>query len=185
MTSRSRCSRCLWHPDYIRYHDSERGVPLHDEHKHFEMLALETQQAWLSWRIILQRREWYREVFANFDPTIIATWWEDRVEELVQDSRIIRNRRKISSIIHNAQAFLDIQSEYGLFDNYIWWFTDRQVIDNHRASEEDRLTRSDLSDRVSKDMKSRWFAFIGTTTVYAWLQAIGIINDHLTSCRKH
>ena len=130
MLHKKRCSWCLGHPDYIHYHDTERGVPLHDERKHFEMFILETMQAGLSRWTILQRREAYRKALVNFDHHIIATWQEEKVDELMQDTTIIRNRRKIQSLLSNAKAFLTIQSEYRSFDTYIWRFTDGAVIQN-------------------------------------------------------
>lgn len=185
MTDLSRCQRCLKYPDYIRYHDEERGAPLHDEDRHFEMLMLETMQAGLSRWTILQRRENYRQAFADFDPKQIVLFDEQKVEELMQNEGIIRNRNKIVSTISNAQAFLDIQSKFGSFDTYIWWFTDGKVIDNQLKSMSDYQPRSALSDKITKDLKKRGFRFVGSTTVYAWLQAIGIINDHLTSCFRY
>ena len=185
MLHKKRCSWCLGHPDYIHYHDTERGVPLHDERKHFEMFILETMQAGLSRWTILQRREAYRKALVNFDPQIIATWGEEIVEELMQDTTIIRNRRKIQSLLSNAKAFLTIQSEYGSFDTYIWSFTNGRVIKNSLESYSDRQITSILSDTIAQDMKKRGFSFIGSITVYARLQAIGIINDHVTSCFRY
>lgn len=185
MPQKSHCPRCLWYPDYIRYHDTERGVPLHDENKHFEMLLLETMQAGLSWWTILSRRENYRKAFAKFDPKEVATFDYNKVEKLMQDDWIIRNRAKINSAISNAQAFLTIQKEFGSFDRYIWWFTNGKVIDNWLKTISDYQITSPLSDTISKDLKERWFKFIGSITVYAWLQAIGVINDHLTSCFRY
>lgn len=185
MTDLSRCPRCLKYPDYIRYHDEERGVPLHDEKKHFEMLMLETMQAGLSRWTILQRREHYRQAFSNFDPKKIIKFDAQKIEQLMLNEGIIRNRNKIVSTISNAQAFLDIQSEFGSFDTYIWWFTDGKVIDNQLKSMSDYQPRSELSDKITKDLKKRGFRFVGSTTLYAWLQVIGIINDHLTSCFRY
>ena len=185
MTDLSRCPRCLKHPDYIRYHDEERGVPLHDENKHFEMLMLETMQAGLSRWTILQRREHYRQAFANFDPKKIIKFDAQKIEQLMLNEGIIRNRNKIISTISNAQAFLDIQSEFGSFDVYIWWFTDGKVLDNKLQSMSDYQPKSELSDKITKDLKIRGFRFVGSKTIYARLQAIGIINDHLTSCFRY
>ena len=185
MTQKNRCPRCLKYPDYIRYHDEERGVPLHDEDKHFEMLMLETMQAGLSRWTIRQRREHYRQAFSDFDPKQIILFDEQKVEELMQNAWIIRNRNKIVSTISNAQAFLDIQSEFGSFDTYIWWFTDGKVMDNQLKSMSDYQPKSELSDKITKDLKKRGFRFVGSTTVYARLQAIGIINDHLTICFRY
>jgi DNA-3-methyladenine glycosylase I len=181
---KSRCPRCLKHPDYIRYHDEERGIPMHDESKHFEMLMLETMQAWLSWRTILQRREAYREAFAGFDPCAVAQFGEGKVQELMQNAGIIRNQAKIRAAIKNAQVFLDIQKEWGSFDAYIRSFTDGKIIHNHLRSMQDYTPTTELSDRVSKDMKKRWFSFVWSTTIYAHLQAIGVVDDHLEGCWK-
>ncbi len=180
-----RCPRCLKYPEYIRYHDEERWVPLHDESKHFEMLILEMMQAWLSRWTILQRRENYRKAFAKFDPKKVAQFNEDKIEELMQDAGIIRNRAKIKAAITNAQSFLNIQSEFGTFDTYIWWFTDGKVINNKLKWLEDYRATSPLSDTIAKDLKKRGFRFVGSTTIYAHLQAIGIVNDHLTSCFRY
>lgn len=180
-----RCERCLRHPEYIRYHDEERGVPLHDEAKHFEMLVLETMQAWLSWWTILQRREAYRKAFASFDPQRVARFTSAKVESLMQDSSIIRNRAKIQWAITNAKKFLEIQKEYGSFDAYIWWFTKGMVVDNHICTTSDIAVTSPLSDMISRDMKKRGFSFVGSITIYAHLQAIGVINDHSTKCFRY
>lgn len=185
MSSQFRCPRCVKYPEYIRYHDEERGLPLHDESKHFEMLMLETMQAGLSWWTILQCRENYRKAFANFNPEIISKFDHNKVEELMQDIGIIRNRAKILSAINNAKQFLQIQKEFGSFDNYIWWFTDGKVIDNWLQSMSDYKPTSELSDIVSKDMKKRGFTFVWSTTIYGHLQAVGVINDHLISCFRY
>ncbi len=142
-------------------------------------------QAGLSWWTILSRRENYRKAFAKFDPKEVATFDYNKVEKLMQDDWIIRNRAKINSAISNAQAFLTIQKEFGSFDRYIWWFTNGKVIDNWLKTISDYQITSPLSDTISKDLKERWFKFIGSITVYAWLQAIGVINDHLTSCFRY
>ncbi len=170
---------------YIRYHDEERGVPMHDESKHFEFLLLETMQAWLSWLTILRRRENYRKAFAGFDAKKVAQFDEDKIQELLQDEWIIRNQAKVRAAVKNAQAFLTVQKEFGSFDQYIWSFTAGSVIDNKLKSIEDYKPTSELSDTIAKDMKKRGFAFLGSTTVYAHLQAIGVINDHLVSCFRY
>jgi DNA-3-methyladenine glycosylase I len=182
---KERCHRCLKHPDYIRYHDEERWVPMHDEGKHFEFLLLETMQAWLSRWTILQRRENYRKAFAWFDPKKIAKFDEKKVEELMQNAGIIRNQAKIRAAIKNAQAFLQVQKEFGSFDAYIRSFSKGRVVDNKLSDRSQFVATSGLSDAVSKDMKKRWFSFVWSTTIYAHLQAIGVINDHLISCFRY
>ena len=169
---------------YIAYHDTERGVPVHDERKHFEMLALESQQAWLTRLTILKRREWYRAAFDNFDPEKVAQYDEDKIEELMQNPALIRNRRKIQAIVTNAQKFLDLQSEYWSFDSYIRSWTQGKTIAAEHDSSGERVVSSVLSDRIARDMKSRGFSFVGTIVVYAWLQAIGIIAGHQDSCDR-
>lgn len=177
-----RCHRCLKHPEYIAYHDNEWGIPLHDESKHFEMLILETMQAGLSWWTILSRRDNYRQAFDDFDPVVVSGYSEDKVQELMQNAGIIRNQLKIRSAITNAKYFLEIQKEFGSFDKYIWSWTDGQVVDNCLVSKDQFVSTSELSDKISKDLKKRWFKFVWSTIVYAHLQAIGIINDHLVDC---
>ena len=181
---KTRCAWCNKSVLYQRYHDEEWGSPLHDEGKHFEFLLLETMQAGLSWYTILQRREGYRAAFANFDPQIVAKYDLAKVEELMQNSAIIRNRRKIEAAVHNARLFLQIQQEFGSFDNYIWGFNNHQIVQNNYKEISEVPTTSKLSDRVSADMKKRGFKFVGSTTIYAHLQAIGVINDHLSNCWK-
>lgn len=178
----SRCSRCLWDELYIHYHDTERGVPVHDDQKHFEMLTLESQQAGLSRLTILKRREGYRQTFDQFDPEKISKYNEDKVADLMKDPRIIRNKKKILAIIHNAQCFLQIQSAFGSFDRYIRSRTAGEAIHNQISDEDENITSSPLSDRIAQDLKARGLQFVGTTMVYAWLQAIGIINDHFSYC---
>lgn len=185
MTDKIRCTWCLKYPEYVRYHDEERWNPLHDESKHFEMLLLETMQAWLSRWTILQRREHYRKAFAGFDPKKVAKFDEKKVEELMQNAWIIRNQAKIRAAIKNAQAFLDIQKEFGSFDVYIWWFSGNKVIDNKTAWTKQYMPTSAISDAISKDMKKRWFSFVWSTTIYAHIQAIGIVNDHVQECFRY
>jgi len=185
MLDTKRCQWCLRDPLYIAYHDEERGVPMHDEGKHFEFLLLETMQAWLSRWTILQRRENYRKAFAGFDPKKVVQFDESKILELMQDAGIIRNQAKIRAAIKNAQAFLNVQKEFGSFDSYIWSFSHGKVIDNKLHRKEDYTSTSPLSDAVSKDMKKRWFLFVGSITIYAHLQAIGIINDHMIDCFRY
>lgn len=180
-----RCNWCNKSILYQRYHDEEWGQPIHDEAKHFEFLLLETMQAGLSWITILQRREGYRRAFANFDPIIIADYGADKVEKLMQDVGIIRNRLKILAAINNAKLFLVLQKEFGSFDKYIWSFTDNKVIRGEWTNLSEVPATSELSDCVAADLKKRGFKFVGSTTIYAHLQAIGVINDHLVSCWKY
>jgi DNA-3-methyladenine glycosylase I len=179
---KNRCGWCNKSVLYQRYHDDEWGKALHDEHKHFEFLLLETMQAGLSWYTILQRREGYRNAFANFNVVEVAKFDQSKIEELMLDTAIIRNRLKIEAAVHNAKLFIQIQQEHGSFDNYIWGFTDNQIIDNRWASLSQVPATSELSDRVAKDLKTRGFKFVGSTTIYAHLQVIGVINDHLVDC---
>lgn len=177
-----RCSWCGDDPLYVAYHDDEWGYPVHDEGRHYEFLLLETQQAGLSWITILRKREAYRRAFAGFDPAKVAGFTDLKVEKLLLDPGIIRNRRKIEAAIRNARAFLEVAEEFGSFDAYIWGFVDGRPIVNHRRRLGEIPATTPLSDRLSADMKRRGFAFIGSTTVYAHLQAIGVVNDHLVSC---
>jgi len=177
-----RCSWCGDDPLYVAYHDEEWGCPVHDEGRHFEFLLLETQQAGLSWITILRKREAYRKAFAGFDPARVARFTEARVEKLLLDPGIIRNRRKVEAAVKNARAFLEVEEEFGSFDAYVWGFVDGRPVVNHRRRLGEIPATTPLSDRLSADMKRRGFAFIGSTTVYAHLQAIGVVNDHLVSC---
>lgn len=181
--------RCTWcgnsFEDYIKYHDEEWGVPVHDDRKHFEFLILEGAQAGLSWSTILKRRGGYRKAFAEFDPAKVAQFNESRYEAILQDSSIIRNRLKIRSAINNAQRFLEVQEEFGSFDHYIWSFTGGKPVVNAWKSMNEIPARTDLSDRVSKDLKKRGFNFVGSTIIYAHLQATGIVNDHEVSCFRY
>ena len=181
--------RCTWceglYDDYVKYHDEEWGVPVHDDRKHFEFLILEGAQAGLSWSTILKRREGYRKAFADFDPAIVAQYNEKKYEALLQDSSIIRNRLKIKSAINNAGKFLEVQKEFGSFDNYIWNFSGGKPVINTWEKMSDIPARTELSDRISKDLKKRGFNFVGSTIIYAHLQATGIVNDHELSCFRH
>lgn len=177
-----RCDWCKGSELYEQYHDEEWGVPVHDDRKHFEFLILEGAQAGLSWITILKRREGYREAFCDFDPEQVARLGEADVERLLMNEKIIRNRLKIRSAIKNAQVFLDIQKEFGSFDNYIWNFVSGKPVINGPLSLEDIPAASPLSDAVSKDLKKRGMSFVGSTIIYAHLQATGIVNDHIKSC---
>jgi DNA-3-methyladenine glycosylase I len=169
----------------ITYHDSEWGVPVHDDNKWFEHIVLDGAQAGLSWKTILYRREGYRRAFAGFDPLIVAGYDDRKFSELLNDEGIIRNRLKIKSAINNAKAFLKIRREYGSFDNYIWSFTGGKPVVNHWKSLAEMPARTPLSDIISKDLKRRGFTFVGSTICYAFMQAAGIVNDHLVHCFRH
>ena len=180
-----RCDWCLGIDIYERYHDEEWGVPVHDDGRHFEFLLLESMQAGLSWLTILRRRENYRKAFAAFDPKKVAQFDASKVEELMQDAGIIRNRLKIEAAVNNARQFLNIQQEFGSFDSYIWSFTDNKVVKNEWSELKQLPATSNLSDEVAKDLKRRGFKFVGSTIIYAHLQAIGVINDHLQDCFRY
>ncbi|KDN58533.1 DNA-3-methyladenine glycosylase [Exiguobacterium sp. AB2] len=178
----TRCPWCGTDPLYVRYHDEEWGKPVHDDVRHFECLTLESAQAGLSWITILRKREHYRDAYANFDVVTVASFDETDVERLMTNPGLVRNRRKIEASINNAKRFIEIQQEFGSFDAYIWSFVDNTVIHNEWTSTDDIPATTELSHQVSKDLKRRGFKFLGPTTVYAHLQATGLINDHLTSC---
>lgn len=181
-------SRCSWAEGselYRAYHDEEWGVPVYDDQKLFEFLVLESAQAGLSWITILKRREGYRKAFAGFNPEIVATFNSYKVEELMQDTGIIRNRMKIESAIGNARAFLEIQAEFGSFSKYIWSFTGEKPIVNHYTVASEVPAQTQLSVEIAKDMKKRGFRFLGPTVLYAHMQATGMVNDHYTSCFRH
>jgi DNA-3-methyladenine glycosylase I len=177
-----RCSWCGIDPLYVRYHDQEWGVPVHDDRQHFEFLVLETMQAGLSWLTVLRKRENFRRAFDGFDPGTVAQYDDDKVAELLSDAGIIRNRLKILSAINNARRFLIVQKEFGSFDRYIWSFVDYQPIVNHWKQLNEIPARTFLSDQISKDLIKRGFKFTGSTVIYAHMQAIGMIDDHLVSC---
>lgn len=173
--------RCKWAGDdeiYIKYHDEEWGVPTHDDRELFEMLVLESFQAGLSWITILKKRENFRKSFDGFDVEKVAGYDEDKIEELRSDEGIIRHKGKISSAVNNAQVFIEIQNEYGSFDNYIWGFTEGEII------KAEYLTESDLSKQISKDLKKRGMKFVGPTIIYSYLESIGIIDNHQQHCFK-
>ena len=189
MSSEPIRKRCDWvdlkNPRYVAYHDNEWGVPVHDDRKHFEMLVLEGAQAGLSWATILNRREGYREAFDNFDPKIIAGYSEEKLLELQQNPAIIRNRLKIRSAVTNARVFLKIQEEFGDFDRYIWRFVDGIPLINHYRSLEDVPASTPLSTLISKELRKQGMTFVGPTILYAYMQAVGVVNDHLTSCFRY
>ena len=170
---------------YIAYHDEEWGVPLHDDQRLFEMLILEGMQAGLSWITILKKRPAFRRAFDGFDPQKVALYGEEKIASLLQDSGIIRNRLKIRAAVGNADAFLRVQREFGSFDAYIWSFTKGKQIVNHWEKVEEMPATSPLSDEVSRDLKRRGFRFVGSTICYSFMQAIGMINDHMTWCDRY
>jgi DNA-3-methyladenine glycosylase I len=167
------------------YHDSEWGVPVHDDVAHFEFLVLEGAQAGLSWRTILNKRDRYREVLDAFDPVRIARYDARRRAKLMRDPGIVRNRLKIESLTRNARAFLAIQEEFGSYDRYVWRFAGGHPIVNHRRGMRDVPARTTESDALSKDLKQRGLTFVGTTIIYAYMQATGLVNDHVTSCFRY
>ena len=180
--------RCEWggsHELYIPYHDEEWGVPLHDDRKLFEMLCLEGAQAGLSWLLILKRRDHYRLLFDNFDPERIARYTDEKLDMLLQDPRIIRNRLKVYAMRANAIAFLKVQQEFGSFDAYIWQFVDGRPIVNSWKTFKEIPASTPVSDAMSGDLKKRGFKFVGTTICYAYMQSVGMVNDHITSCFRY
>ena len=176
------CQRCRWvnikNPVYVKYHDSEWGVPSHNDRDLFELLILEGFQAGLSWECILNKRENFRRAFDNFDPEAVSSYTEEKCAALCNDPSIVRNRRKISAAVSNALVFKAIQQEFGSFDSYIWSFTERRAVNEDYSLR----TSSPLSDRISRDLKSRGMNFVGTTIIYSYLQAIGVINAHGSEC---
>ncbi|MCE4565684.1 DNA-3-methyladenine glycosylase I [Maribellus sp. CM-23] len=182
------CKRCDWSTSnelMIRYHDEEWGVPLHDDRKLFEFFVLEGFQAGLSWQIVLNKRENFRKAFDHFDPKLVARYDEKKLEELGNDASIIRNRQKIAACVNNAQRFLEIQKEFGSFDHYIWGFVDHKPVVNAFASQKELPAKTELSDKISADLKKRGFKFVGSTVIYAHMQATGMVNDHLTNCFRY
>jgi len=177
--------RCAWaeSSDAMReYHDREWGVPSHDDCHHFEMLTLEGAQAGLSWSTILNKRDRYREVFAGFDPSVVAGYGEDEIATLLEDRGIVRNRLKVRGTVTNAAAFLAVVGEFGTFDTYLWGWVDGRPLENRPATSAELPASTGLSDRLSKDLKRRGFTFVGTTIVYSFLQSVGVVNDHLAGC---
>ncbi|CAM4476571.1 MAG: DNA-3-methyladenine glycosylase 1 [Legionella sp.] len=178
--------RCGWvdenKPHYVEYHDMEWGVPIHDDLKHFEMLTLEGAQAGLSWETILKRRDAYRQAFKQFDPNAVIQMTDDELEALLADSNIIRNRLKVFSVRKNAQAFLAIQKEFGSFDDYVWRFVNYAPKINSPKSLKEVPASTPESDILSRDLKKRGMSFVGSTIIYAYMQAIGMVDDHVTEC---
>ena len=180
-----RCGWCKNDPLYMAYHDTEWGIPVFEDDKLFEFLILETFQAGLSWITILRKRENFRSAFDDFDYKKIANYSEAKYEELLLDAGIIRNKLKIKATISNAIAFMEVQQEFGSFSNYIWGFTEGKPIKNERKNLSELPATTELSDIISKDLKKRGFKFVGSTVIYAHMQATGMINDHITECFRY
>jgi DNA-3-methyladenine glycosylase I len=182
-------TRCPWSlgvdDAYLRYHDDEWGVPVHEDRTHFEFLILEGAQAGLSWSTILRKRDGYRRAFADFDPVRVARFNSRSVERLVGDAGIVRNRQKIAAAIDNARYFLEIQQDFGSFDAYVWRFVDGKPVRNRWKDQKSVPATSPQSDALSKDLRDRGFRFVGSTIIYAHMQATGLINDHLVDCFRH
>ncbi len=182
---KKRCSWCGDDPLYVQYHDGEWGVPVKDDQRLFEFIILEGAQAGLAWITVLRKREGYRALFDNFDPRKIARYTDKKLDKLLLDPRIIRNRLKVYGARKNARAFLEVQAEFGSFADYIWGFVDGTPIQNKWKSMSELPATSALSDSISKDMKKRGFTFVGSTIIYAHMQASGMVNDHLEDCFRH
>lgn len=180
-----RCPWCLKFEQYIKYHDEEWGVPVHDDHVHFEFLMLEGAQAGLSWATILKKREGYRKNFAEFDPVKVSQFTEKRIEKILLDPGIIRNRLKVYAAVNNAKHFLEVQKEFESFDNYIWGFVKHKPIVNKWKSMNEVPATTKESDALSKDLIRRGFKFVGSTVIYAHMQASGLVNDHLVDCWRY
>ncbi len=182
-------TRCKWAEgvslDYIRYHDEEWGVPVRDDRTQFEFLILEGAQAGLSWSTILNKRDGYRRAFADFDPVKVARFTPKRIAKLLEDPSIVRNRLKVNSAVTNARAFLKVQQEFGSFSDYIWEFVGGKPIQSNLKKDSDVPATTEESDALSKDLKKRGFKFVGSTIVYAHMQATGMVNDHVSSCFRH
>ncbi len=182
---KKRCSWCLGFQEYIDYHDNEWGVPVHDDRVHFEFLILEGAQAGLSWSMILKKREGYRKAFADFDPEKVAKFTPARVEKLLQNPGIVRNRLKVNAAVNNAKRFLEVQKEFGTFDKYIWGFVNNKTIVNKWKNHGQAPATTKESDALSKDLIKRGFKFVGSTVIYAHMQACGLVNDHVVDCWKY
>lgn len=185
MDTKKRCGWCEGDPLYEAYHDEEWGVPLYDDDRLFEFLILETFQAGLSWITILRKRENFRKAFDQFDFTVIADYSEEKLEELMQNSGIIRNKAKINASVANAKAFIKIREEFGSFSKYIWSFVDDRPLQPSLSSYKEAPAQTELSQKISKDLKKRGFKFVGPTVVYAHMQATGMVNDHEVGCFRH
>lgn len=181
-------NRCDWVTNdeiYIKYHDEEWGIPVHDDRKLFEMLILEGAQAGLSWITVLKKRENYRKAFDNFDYNKIANYDDKKIDKLLKNSGIIRNKRKINSAINNSKIFIKIVNEFDSFDKYLWSFVNFKPIKNNFNTIEDVPSKTELSDKISKDLKKRGMSFVGSTIIYSYLQAVGVVDDHIKSCFKN
>jgi DNA-3-methyladenine glycosylase I len=181
-------NRCEWAGDdplYVEYHDKQWGVPLHDDQALFEMLILEGAQAGLSWRTILVKRENYQAAFDQFDPAIVATYDERKIQDLLNNPGIVRNKLKVRSAVTNARAYLDVQDEFGSFDKYIWGFVDHQPIVNQWRAMQQIPAKTPKAEAMSKDLKKRGFKFVGPTICYALMQSIGMVNDHTVDCFRY
>ncbi|MCB0491541.1 MAG: DNA-3-methyladenine glycosylase I [Cyclobacteriaceae bacterium] len=185
MKEKERCSWCLGFEQYIEYHDTEWGVPVHDDTIHFEFLILEGAQAGLSWSTILKKREGYKKLFADFDPKKVARFSDTKLEKILLDPSIVRNRLKVFAAVNNAKRFLEVQKEFGSFDKYIWQFVGGKPIVNQRKSMKEVPATTKESDALSKDLIKRGFKFVGSTVIYAHMQACGLVNDHLTNCFRY
>ncbi|MBB5888395.1 DNA-3-methyladenine glycosylase I [Lactovum miscens] len=185
MIEKTRCDWCLSSENMMHYHDTFWGTPLHDDQELYAKLVLDLNQAGLSWNTILNKIENFYAAFDNFNIEKVAKYDDTDRERLIQNEGIIRNKLKVNAAIVNAQKVLAIQKEFGSFDAYLWGVVNRKVVENHLSDEASRPASTELSDRISKDMKKRGFKFTGTTVIYAYLQAVGIVNDHLTSCFRY
>ncbi len=177
-----RCPWSMGHELHIPYHDTEWGMPVHDETRHFEFLVLESAQAGLSWLTILKKRDAYRAAYRGFDPQRVARFGARDEARLLADAGIVRNRAKVASSINNARRFLEVQKEFGSFDAFLWKWTGAKPLVNHWKSQSEIPARTELSDAISKDLKARGFSFVGSTIIYSHLQAVGVVNDHLVTC---
>jgi DNA-3-methyladenine glycosylase I len=181
--------RCPWventFDEYVKYHDEEWGKPVHDDRIHFEFITLEGAQAGLSWSTILKRRDGYSRLFEGFDAEKVSRFSDEKVTELAANPAIVRHRKKVESAVTNAQAFLQIQEQYGSFDNYIWDYVDGEPLINHFKKMEEVPAETELSGQIAKDLKKHGFTFVGSTIIYAYMQACGLVNDHLTTCYRH
>ena len=185
--SKSVPTRCPWSVGdlYHDYHDREWGVPVHDDRTLFEFLILEGAQAGLSWITILKKRDAYRKALANFDPRRVAKFDDAKIETLMQNQGIVRNRAKINSAVANANAFLAVQKEFGSFNHYVWKFVDGRPIDGRKKSMKQIVSKTEISDALSKDLRKRGFNFVGSTIMYAFMQAVGMVNDHVSTCYRY
>ena len=182
-----KSTRCFGNKDALmsEYHDTEWGVPLHDDNQLYGLIVLEGAQAGLSWRTVLHRREAYREAYAEFDPAVVAEFTPERLEDIRTNSGVIRNKLKIASAVKNAKAFLDVQREFGSFDKYLWAYVDDTPVMNAFNSWKEVPAETPLSQTISKDLKKRGFNFVGPTIIYAYMQSVGMVNDHLTTCFRY